>query len=74
MTDGAKGNWQDLLRRSPLWVVGLVRAVAWSGMILGIQLLKGRSVQTEDVAITGAFGVALGIFTLWFGRRSGRRS
>jgi hypothetical protein len=38
-------------------------------MILGTQLLKGRSVQPEDVAITGAAGLLLAAFALWYGRR-----
>jgi len=68
MTDSGR-SWHKVLRRAPRWVVALVFAVAWSGMILGMQLLKGRSVQAEDVAITGAFGLLLAAFVLWYGRR-----
>lgn len=64
---------KGLLRRTPPWVVALVFAVAWTGMVLAIELLQGKSIQTEDVWITGAFGLLLAMFALWNGRRVQRK-
>jgi hypothetical protein len=64
---------QGLVRRSPLWILVLVIATAYAALQLGIRLLRGKEAGPEDVAIYGAFGVAMGIFTLWMAVRAARR-
>jgi hypothetical protein len=74
VTENSKRTWQGLVRRTPLWILVLVIATAWAALQLGIRFLRGKEVAAEDVliygAIYGAFGVALGVFTLWMGFRA----
>jgi uncharacterized membrane protein YphA (DoxX/SURF4 family) len=69
MTENSTGGWQGLLRRAPRWVVGLVIAVAWSVMILGLEFLQGEDIEAADLAVTGVLGVAVAAFALWFSGR-----
>ncbi|MEC5180151.1 hypothetical protein [Arthrobacter sp. CG_A4] len=69
MTESPRARWQELLRRTPLWLIALVVAVGWAAIQLGMRLLQGKEVVAEDIALTSAFGVVVGIFVLWFGRR-----
>ncbi|SFT40813.1 hypothetical protein [Arthrobacter sp. ov118] len=69
MTENSKRTWQGLVRRTPVWILVLVIATAWAALQLGIRFLRGKEIAAEDVLIYGAFGVALGIFTLWMGFR-----
>ena len=58
------GGWRGLVRRTPLWVLVLVFAIAWAGVQLGMRLLQGKEVATEDVGMYGFFGVVNGILML----------
>lgn len=69
MTDNSTSRWQELFRRAPRWLIVLVVGIGWAAIQLGMRLLRGKEVVAEDVALTSAFGVAIGIFVLWFGRR-----
>jgi hypothetical protein len=69
VTENSKRTWQGLVRRTPVWILVLVIATAWAALQLGIRFLRGKEIAAEDVLIYGAFGVALGIFTLWMGFR-----
>ena len=61
---------QGLVRRTPLWLLVLVIATASAAPQLGMRLLRGKEVGTEDVAVYGAFGVAMGAFTVWMAVRA----
>jgi hypothetical protein len=69
VTNNSTGRWQELLRRAPRWLIALVVAVGWAAIQLGMRYLRGKEVVAEDVAFASAFGVAIGIFVVWFGRR-----
>jgi hypothetical protein len=64
MTGDSRGGWQGLVRRTPLWILVLVFAIAWAALQLGMRLLRGKEVAAEDVAIYGVFGVVTGILML----------
>ena len=70
MTADSRRGWQGLVRRTPLWILVLVIATAYAALQLGMRLLRGKEVGTEDVAIYGAFGLAFGIFIVWTGVRT----
>lgn len=70
MTADSRGGWQGLLRRTPEWLIVLVIATGWVALQLAMRLLMGKEVEAEYVAVTGSFGVALGVFTLWFSGRT----
>jgi hypothetical protein len=70
VTENPNGRWLRLLRRPPRWLIVLVIAVVWAAMQLGLRLLRGKEVAADDVVVYGAFGVALGIFTLWLASRA----
>ncbi|MCU1532252.1 MAG: hypothetical protein JWO49_1823 [Arthrobacter sp.] len=69
MTENSRRSWQALLRRAPLWVLMLVFAVIWSAVVLGLDFLQGEDIDAADVVITGAGGLVVATFALWFGRR-----
>jgi hypothetical protein len=66
VTDDAEGRWIRLLRRTPRWGLVLGVAAAWTTTMLGMELLKGEEVEPAEIAITGAAGLAVGAFALWF--------
>jgi hypothetical protein len=70
VTRNSRGGLQGLVRRTPLWILVLVIATAYAALQLGMRLLRGKEVGAEDVAIYGAFGVAIGIFTVWMAVRT----
>jgi hypothetical protein len=70
MTENSGDRWKELLRRAPRWLIVVVVAIGWAAIQLGMRLLRGKEVVVEDVALTGAFGLAIGFFVLWAGRRA----
>lgn len=70
MTADPRGGWQGLVRRTPLWILVLVIATPYAAVQLGMRLLRGKEVGADDVAAYGAFGVAIGIFTVWMAVRA----
>lgn len=64
--DAAEGRWIRLLRRTPRWGLVLGVAVVWTTVMLGMELLKGEEVEPAEIAVTGAAGLAVGAFALWF--------
>ena len=69
MAENSTGGWQGVLQRTPRWVFGLVIAVAWPVMILGLDFLQGEDIEAADVAVTGVLGVVVAVFALWFSGR-----
>ena len=59
------------VRRTPIWILVLVFAAAYAAPQQGMRLLRGKEVGPEDVAVYGAFGVAVG-FPLWVRHRRPR--
>lgn len=66
VTDDAESRWIRLLRRAPRWTLVFGVAVMWTTVMLGMDLLQGEEVEPVEIAVTGAAGLAVGGFTLWF--------
>jgi hypothetical protein len=63
-------SWQKVLRKTPRWLIVLVIATAWAALQVGMRFLMGKEIEAEYVALTFAFGVAFGVFTLWISGRT----
>lgn len=68
MDDDRVSGWVRLLRRAPRWALVLGIAVAYTVFMLGMKLLQGEEMDPVEVAVTGALGLAVGGFALWFTR------
>ncbi|WP_454697507.1 hypothetical protein [Arthrobacter humicola] len=69
MDDDEVSGWVRLLRRAPRWALVLGIAVVYTVFMLGMKLLQGEQVEPIEIAVTGALGLAVGGFALWFTRR-----
>lgn len=66
MVDDDESRWIRLLRRTPRWGLVLGVAVVFTIAMLGMELLKGEELEPIEIAVTGAGGLAVGGFAVWF--------
>ncbi len=66
LDDGEVSGWVRVLRRAPRWALVLGIAVVYTAFMLGMKLLQGEQVEPLEAAITGALGLAVGVFAVWF--------
>lgn len=54
-----------LLRRTPLWILVLVLALAWTVFQLSVRFLRGEEIDAGWVVFEGILGLFLASFALW---------